>query len=206
MSVEAVESLFHIGELLDKPDEHLSIELGLISFFQNQDREKLGRVEDVGDLLVSDPAGRHRSPLDEYPLQGPERRLELVFGDHVFILPPVESSMTPASLLEAIRCGLVESASEGERRNAAEACETLLTLLRSTPGEPLVEPRTASPLAQAVQQVQAAPPSVVLDALIAKLQSLLPEDERTIGTRDRALKIPFVDVRPFGGRGGRGDR
>ena len=110
--------------------------------------------------------------------------------------------MNVEALVEQIRRGVATGATVDERAAAASACDTVRTLLRATPGQPLIDkPTPSTPLGQAVESLQGAPPGVFLEALIAKLKSMLPEDGAVL-TRRTTLRVPFVDVRSVGGKRG----
>ena len=103
-------------------------------------------------------------------------------------------------LIETIRVALDDEADDLKRRRARDACDQLLAVASTEPGEPL--PVQPSPQAMAVPIVQApvatSAASQMLDALIAKLQSKLPDKERAAEPPGRRLRIPFVPIPRLG--------
>jgi hypothetical protein len=98
-------------------------------------------------------------------------------------------------LIAVIRKAVAPGADDGERVAGADACRSLLAVLDTEPGKPLVPPPApTTPIAAVVEQIRGAPPGVVLDALIAKLKSYLPPDAGPIEPAVRAVKIPFVPL------------
>lgn len=97
-------------------------------------------------------------------------------------------------LLEAVAAATEDDATEEAKRRGVAACRDLGSLLGAIPGQPLVQSQgPASALGYLATQLQAAKPTVVLDAIIAKLGGLLPEDDEGRGSRQR-LDVPFVPV------------
>lgn len=101
-------------------------------------------------------------------------------------------------LISAIQASLADGADDLARQRGADACRSLLAALESKPGQPLVapvqQPTAVTPLAAAAQALSAAPPTTVLDALIAKLRAEtedVMEDEATAPIR---ISIPFVPL------------
>jgi hypothetical protein len=78
-------------------------------------------------------------------------------------------------LIDTIRAALAPNADATARQRGADACRSLLAALEAKPGQPLVaavpRPPAATPLASAAMALASAPPSTVLDAIIAKLQA-----------------------------------
>lgn len=110
-------------------------------------------------------------------------------------------------LLETIEAGLAADAGELARQIAANACRQLLVVLEAKPGEQLAQVvplPTALPtplpgsVPPGVPQPAAMNPTLLLDALIARLRSSLPQDEQAEPV-ERGLSIPFVPIPP--GRG-----
>jgi hypothetical protein len=98
-------------------------------------------------------------------------------------------------LIETIRSALDPNADDNAKAAGASACRTVLAALETEPGKPLAPPMTpSSSMAMAVQQLRNAPPSLVLDALIAKLKTYLPEEPATAHAATSGLKIPFVPL------------
>ena len=88
---------------------------------------------------------------------------------------------------------VADVASPAARAHGAEAAKTLHTLLAAVPGTPLTPPTpSALPLGQMVQQIKGTPQTVVLDALIAKLASYLPDESKAAPSS--GLRVPFVPL------------
>ena len=102
-------------------------------------------------------------------------------------------------LINAIRAAAEDDASPTEKERGAEACKTLGALFGATPGEPLA-PRVSAPtpLGQAVEQVRGAKTAFLLDAVIARLKSHLPEGEPAAESAEMKLAIPFIPIPGLG--------
>lgn len=102
-------------------------------------------------------------------------------------------------LVDAIREALAEDAEDAAKQRGADACRSVLAALETKPGQPLVAPPpqlpvATTPLAAAAQVLGAAPPSTVLDALIAKLRAELPDDSEDAAEEPLRITIPFVPI------------
>jgi len=99
------------------------------------------------------------------------------------------------ALLEAVKRALEPEATTESRAAGAQACRTLLAALGAGEGEPLVAaPLPSTPVATAARQLAAAPPGAVLDAVIARLQALVPDDTPAAAPAPAPLRIPFVPI------------
>lgn len=106
-------------------------------------------------------------------------------------------------LIESIRRAVADGADEPTRKAGADACRAILTALGTEPGKPLTDPPPPiSPIAAMAAAAQSAPPGLVLDALIGKLKSMLPEGDRQVTRPPSALRIPFVPMPGAGKPGG----
>ena len=103
-----------------------------------------------------------------------------------------------AQLVEAIEKALAEDADDGAKQRGADACRSVLAALETKPGEPLVAATAMAapptPLAAAAPLLGSAPPSTVLDALIAKLKAELPDDSDEPTESPIRITIPFVPL------------
>ncbi len=100
-------------------------------------------------------------------------------------------------LIYTVEAALVPEADDATKNAGANACRTLLAALEVEPGKPLAPaPMPSAPMAAVVQQLNNAPPTLVLDALIAKLRAHLPEDtpQTEPHTTPLRLAIPFVPI------------
>ena len=109
-------------------------------------------------------------------------------------------------LINTVEAALDPEADDAAKNAGANACRALLAALAVEPGKPLAPaPTPSSPMAAAAQQLRNAPPTLVLDALIAKLRAHLPEDapHTEPDTTESRLAIPFVPIpQPPGGSDG----
>lgn len=104
------------------------------------------------------------------------------------------------NFIETIKAGLADEVDELTRQRARKACDDLAAVLQSEPGEPLVLPVAPGsvPMPAAFTRPPGVPqpqvnPSLLLDALIAKLRAELPADTADDVAPERArLRIPFV--------------
>lgn len=99
-------------------------------------------------------------------------------------------------LLDSIRLAIDEGADAATRQRGAVACRAIAAALDATPGQPLATaPPPSSTLVAAVRHAGSAPPTLVLDALIAKLKTLLPEGAGdSPPTESPQLRIPFIQL------------
>ncbi len=112
-------------------------------------------------------------------------------------------------LIETITSAIAPDADDASKHAGSDACRALLAALEVEPGKPLAPaPMPSSPMVAAVQQLRSAPPTLVLDALIAKLRAHLPqlpeEAPQTVpDATESRLAIPFVPIpQPQGGSDG----
>lgn len=105
------------------------------------------------------------------------------------------------AIVDTIRSGLADDVDEMTRQRARNACDELAAVLASKPGEPLVPPEAPAPspapamFSRPPGVPQSTDPSLLLDAVIAKLRSQLPSEEDSEPTVEpSALRIPFVPL------------
>ncbi len=111
--------------------------------------------------------------------------------------------------LTHIRAALAEGADDLARQRGANACHDILATLGAKPHElpdettapttpppPTAQPCAPSPLANAARMVATAPPSLILDAVIAKLKAHLPQEGASADgdSHGPTLRIPFIPV------------
>ncbi len=109
-------------------------------------------------------------------------------------------------LLTHIRAALAEGASDMTRQRGVNACRNILAALGAKAGEPLdataaatkppSPPSQPSPVVNAARMVATAPPTLILDAVIAKLKAHLPalQSGAEPAPRPAVLRIPFIPV------------
>lgn len=98
----------------------------------------------------------------------------------------------PEALVEAVKAALADDATPEAKAAAAAACRTLVAVFQADQGEPLASAPSASPAVAMAQHMAGAPPSAVLDAVITRLQALVPDEPAAVPTP--ALRIPFVPI------------
>jgi hypothetical protein len=100
-------------------------------------------------------------------------------------------------LIETIQTGIATEATPEARQQAAAACRQILAALETTPGQPL-GPGPSYPAAGSRPPgvPQALDPTLVLDAVIAKLRTLVPDDQQAGPAPHAGLQIPLVSVPP----------
>jgi hypothetical protein len=103
-------------------------------------------------------------------------------------------------LLETIRTATTAEASDEARAAGAAACRTLLTILDTKEGEPLVTAPSvpASPLVTAVAALRGVPPDQLLDLAIARLRAVLPEGAPA--PEVAPVKFHIIQLPPAGSR------
>ncbi len=90
-------------------------------------------------------------------------------------------------LIETIRFALTEDASSDAKQAGAQACRTILTALEAEPGKALALVPTVAPSPLAGADV-----GQVLDLLIAKLRTMVPE--QAPAPASKPLNIPTVVI------------
>lgn len=100
-------------------------------------------------------------------------------------------------LIDTIQSGIATEATPEARQQAAAACRQLLAVLETTPGQPL-GPGPSSPAAGSRPPgvPQTLDPTLVLDAVIAKLRTMVADDEQPSPAPRAGLKIPLVPLPP----------